>query len=123
MTGYAAASTSSKRSATTRAVNSQKLEKTLISQPEPDVDLLDALPILAGVNIADAPEGLQRRLYDALRLKIGYDRPDQARFRLTLTDDTVDALTLATTGTAAPEPESCAHATATPPGAHSLVDR
>jgi DNA invertase Pin-like site-specific DNA recombinase len=98
-----------------------ELEKTLTSQPEPDLVLLDALPILAGVNITDAPERLQRKLYDALQLKIDYDRPDQARFRLTLTDDTVDALTRATTGTATPEPETRAHATATPPGAHSLV--
>jgi site-specific DNA recombinase len=96
-----------------------ELEKTLTSQPEPDLDLLDALPILVGVTITDAPERLQRKLYDALQLKIDYDRPDQARFRLTLTDDTVNALTLATTGTVAPEPATRAHATATPPGAPS----
>jgi len=93
-----------------------ELERTLTSQPEPDVDLLDALPILKNVNITGAPERLQRKLYDALQLQIHYDRPDQARFRLTLTDDTVDALKVATTGSAPREPETRAHATATPPG-------
>src|SRR5262249_51172885 len=84
--------------------------------PEPDVALLDALPILPGINITEAPERIQRKLYDALQLQIHYDRPDHARFRLTLTDDTVNALTQATTG-AVHEPDTRAHATATPPGA------
>jgi len=103
----------------TKTAQLTELEKTLTSQPEPDVDLLDALPILIGVNITEAPERLQRKLYDALQLQVRYDRPDQARFRLTLTDDTVEALTLATTGTAVVGPETRAHATATPPGAHN----
>jgi hypothetical protein len=94
-----------------------ELEKTLASQPEPDVDLLEALPILKSINITEAPERLQRKLYEALQLQIHYDRPDHARFRLTLADDTVDALTRATTGTGVREPESRAHATAAPPGA------
>jgi hypothetical protein len=93
-----------------------ELEKTLTSQPEPDLDLLDALPILAGVNITDAPERLQRKLYDALQLKIQYDRPDQARFRITLTDDTVDALTLAITGTARTRTRNACPCDCHPPG-------
>jgi DNA invertase Pin-like site-specific DNA recombinase len=94
-----------------------ELEKTLTSQPEPDLELLDALPILVGINITEAPERIQRKLYDALQLQIHYDRPDHARFRLTLNDDVVVALAQATTGTAIPELDSRAHATATPPGA------
>jgi len=92
-----------------------ELENTLNSQPEQDIDLLDALPILKTVNITEAPERLQRKLYDALQLQVHYDRPDQARFRLTLTDDTVEALAKATGGSATREPETRAHATATPP--------
>src|SRR5262249_7977721 len=52
-------------------------------------DLLDALPILAGIRITDAPAPIQRKLYDALQLTIRYDRPDHVRFRLVLTDDAV----------------------------------
>ncbi len=98
-----------------------ELEKTLTSQPEPDVELLDQLPILAGINLTEVPERLQRKLYDALQLQIHYDRPDHARFRLTLTDDTVDALTQATTSAGIREPDTRAHATATPPGATSSL--
>lgn len=58
------------------------------------------------MNITEAPERLQRKLYDALQLQIHYDRPDHARFRLTLTDDTVDALTQATTGTREASPRN-----------------
>jgi DNA invertase Pin-like site-specific DNA recombinase len=79
------------------------------SQPDQDPSLLDALPILQGIRITDAPEPLQRKLYDALQLQIHYDRPDQARVRLVLTDDTARAVTgLATAG---------AHQDRTPPGA------
>jgi site-specific DNA recombinase len=86
------------------------------------VDLLDALPILADVNITEAPEALQRKLYDALQLTIHYDRPDQARIRLVLTDDTIDALT-ASAGTGNAELTTCAHEMATPPGAPTAWTR
>jgi hypothetical protein len=81
---------------------------TAAAEPEQAVDLLDALPILEQVSITNAPEALQRKLYDALQLTIHYDRPDQARFRLVLTDDTVR--TLATAGdTVADMPAPRAH--------------
>ena len=82
---------------------------------------VDALPILKNVNITEAPERLQRKLYDALQLQVRYDRPDQARFRPTLTDDTVEALAKVTGGSATREPETRVHATATPPGAPDQV--
>jgi hypothetical protein len=65
-------------------------------KPRRDAELLDAVPILAGINISQAPEPIQRKLYDALQLQIRYDRPDQARFRLVLTDDAVQALAAST---------------------------
>jgi len=81
---------------------------------------VDALPILKNVNITEAPERLQRKLYDALQLQVRY-RPDQARFRPTLTDDTVEALAKVTGGSATREPETRVHATATPPRAPDQV--
>ncbi len=48
--------------------------------------------MLEDLDITEAPEEIQRRLYDALRLQIFYDRPRRARFRLVLTDDTIDAI-------------------------------
>jgi len=92
------------------------LETTAVVEPEQALDLLDALPILETVNITGAPEPLQRKLYDALQLTIHYDRPDQARFRLVLTDDTINALA-ASAGTGAAEPTTRAHEQGTPPGA------
>jgi DNA invertase Pin-like site-specific DNA recombinase len=87
--------------------------------PEPgqDESLLDALPILADINITKAPEQLQRRLYDILQLQIHYTRPDQARFRIVLTDDNTEALTSATADDAAPDPLSTAQSVGTWPGA------
>ncbi len=64
----------------------------IAAEQEQQVDLLDALPILEHVDITEAPERIQRMLYDALQLTVHYDRPDQARFRLVLTDHTVEAL-------------------------------
>jgi hypothetical protein len=83
------------------------------AQPEPDLDLLDTIPLLDQINITEASERIQRKLYDALQLQIHYQRPDQARFRITLTDDTADMLT----AVVGEEPNACAHSTATPPGA------
>jgi DNA invertase Pin-like site-specific DNA recombinase len=95
---------------------------TAAAKQDQAVDLLDALPILETVNITEAPEALQRKLYDALQLTIHYDRPDQARFRLVLTDDTVNALA-ASTGTAMAEPTTRAHEPATLPGARHRTGR
>jgi hypothetical protein len=80
------------------------------------VDLLDALPILKHVNITEAPERIQRKLYDALQLTIHYNRPDQARFRLVLTDDTINALAASASSA---EPTTRAQEPGTPPGAPS----
>jgi DNA invertase Pin-like site-specific DNA recombinase len=94
------------------------LDTTTAAEPEQAVDLLNALPILEGVDITEAPEAVQRKLYDALQLTIHYDRPHQARVRLVLTDDTVDAL-VAAGDTATEPPKSRVHGHSTPPGAHS----
>jgi hypothetical protein len=94
------------------------LENTAKAEPAQDVDLLDGLPILDDIAITQAPEAIQRKLYDAFQLQIHYDRPDQARFRLVLTDDTADALTAATTGgTVTDLATARAHKDRTPPGA------
>ncbi|GAA1814995.1 recombinase family protein [Planosporangium flavigriseum] len=95
----------------------EALEAASHVEPEQDIKLLDGLPLLPHLNITEAPERTQRKLYDALQLQIHYDRPDQARFRIALTDDTVEMLTEAITGTPANEPQPDAHLTAAPPGA------
>jgi DNA invertase Pin-like site-specific DNA recombinase len=106
------------------------LEHAKKTQPTQDVDLLDALPILEGITITQAPEPIQRKLFDALQLQIHFDRPDQARFRLVLTDDIVDALANTTVGgvdtdqatthgTVTHLPTPRAHGNQTPPGAHN----
>jgi DNA invertase Pin-like site-specific DNA recombinase len=95
----------------TKTAELHALEQAAKQQPAQDIDLLDALPILEHINITEAPERIQRKLYDALQLQVHFDRPDRARFRLVLTDDTVESLAAAT------EPAIDAHSTATPPGA------
>jgi hypothetical protein len=74
-------------------------------EPAQDETLLDALPILRDINITKAPEQLQRT------------RPDQARFRIVLTDDNTEALTAATADDAVPDPVSDAQSIGTWPGA------
>jgi len=96
------------------------LETTAKAEPAQHVDLLDGLPVLDDVAITQAPEAIQRKLHDAFQLQIHYDRPDQARFRLVLTDDTADALAAATTGgTVTDLATARAHTNRTPPGAQS----
>jgi len=106
---------------TDKAAQLHDLDSVARSQPDPDVSLLDALPILEHINITEAPERAQRKLYDALQLQIHYDRPDQARFRLVLTDDTIDGLAAATGGTAARLPANGAHENRTPPRARTCA--
>jgi len=78
---------------TNRLSQLHDLEQAPTTQREQAVDLLDALPVLPKLDITQAPERIQRKLYDALQLQIHYDRPDnQARFRLVLTDDTIETL-------------------------------
>jgi DNA invertase Pin-like site-specific DNA recombinase len=79
-----------------KAARLVELEAAAKAEPRRDVELLDAVPILAGINVTQAPEPIQRKLYDALQLQIHYDRPGRARFRLVLTDDAVEALTAGT---------------------------
>jgi hypothetical protein len=69
-----------------------EMEQARPAERDQAEDLLDALPILEQVTITQAPEEVQRKLYDALQLQIHYERPDHARFRLVLTDDTVEAV-------------------------------
>jgi site-specific DNA recombinase len=84
---------------TLEAVRSDKisqldeLEMATSTEPYQDESLLDTLPILGHVDITKAPERIQRKLYDAFQLQIHYERPDQARFRLVLTDDNIEAFT------------------------------
>lgn len=93
------------------------LDSTTRTAPEQAAELLDALPILEDLDITEAPERVQRKLYDALQLTIHYDRPDQARFRLVLTDDTAEALAATSGGTVTDLPTTRAHGDRTPPGA------
>jgi hypothetical protein len=97
------------------------LEHHVDDEPGGEPALLDALPILEHLNITTAPERIQRRLYDALHLQIHYDRPDQARIRLVLTDDTADALTAAAPGTFVALPTDGAHQNRTPPEARTCA--
>jgi hypothetical protein len=123
-TGSAAASTLSKPNALTRPLSSQNWRRFWPASPNPTSTCSTRYRFLKTVNITEAPERLQRKLYEALQLQIHYDRPDHARFRLTVTDDTVDivdALTRATTGTGVRQPETRAHATAAPPGAPPAI--
>ena len=56
-------------------------------------DLLDQLPQLQ-LHLAQAPEALQRALYDAFNLKIIYNQErHQATLNATITADTIDSLT------------------------------
>lgn len=72
--------------------------------------------MLKGLNITDAPERIQRKLYDALRLEVHYERPEHARIKITLTDHGANALAaLHADGTAHPH----AHEARTPPGART----
>jgi hypothetical protein len=95
-------------------------DETTTAEADQDVDLLDALPILEHVNITEAPERIQRKLYDALQLTIHYDRPDQARFRLVLTDHTVENLA-AGTGSATDVTAPGAPTQRTPPRARTCA--
>jgi site-specific DNA recombinase len=92
------------------------LEKERARIPAQDLELLDGLPIVRSLNITDAPEAIQRRLYDALQLDIRVDRTDEgdhARIRLALNDDTVTMLR----EVAGQEIDTRAHGTGSLPGA------
>ncbi|MGC9671425.1 hypothetical protein ACNTMW_33380 [Planosporangium sp. 12N6] len=97
------------------------LEAARDTEPQQDVDLLNALPLLPRIKITEAPERIQRKLYDALLLKIHYDRLDQARFRIVLTDDTANLLNHAVDGVE--EPTIRAHDASTPPGNLFVLSR
>ena len=63
---------------------------------EPDPALLDQLPVGA-LDLQQLPDALSRRLFDALRLEICYDRAaHRATCRITLTGRTVQATAMAT---------------------------
>lgn len=100
----------------TKATELDALEAVRDSEPTQDFNLIDAVPLLADIAITRAPKRIQRKLYDALQLRIQYDRPDQARFRLRLIDDSARLLAKAVGA----EPGTRAHSTATPPGAPHL---
>jgi hypothetical protein len=89
-----------------------ELEKTLTAQPTHDVELLDAVPLLKGLDITTAPEPIQRKRYDALRLEVHYQRPDHAHIKITLTEPGVHALAALQPADA----ETRAYAPRTPPG-------
>ena len=58
----------------------------------PNPDLLGRLPVTS-VDLDRIPDELSRRLFEALRLQIHYDGvTNEARCRVTLTGDTIDAV-------------------------------
>ncbi len=62
------------------------------AQDAPNPDLLSRLPITA-IDLAGMPDAFSRRLFEALRLEIHYDRrTNLATCRVTLTGETVEAL-------------------------------
>ncbi len=62
------------------------------AQDAPNPDLLSRLPVGA-IDLAGMPDALSRRLFEALRLEIHYDRATNlATCRVTLTGETVEAL-------------------------------
>ncbi|MDT0307207.1 recombinase family protein [Streptomyces sp. DSM 44917] len=70
----------------------------------PNPDLLNRLPVTP-VDLAVLPDDLSRRLFEVLRLEIHYDgKTNQALCRITLTADTIEAVSRTTreTATAAP---------------------
>jgi len=96
----------------------EELEKTLNTQPTHDVELLDAVPLLEGLNITAAPERIQRKLYDALRLEVHHQRPDHAHIKITLTEHGTEALTALKPVT---DTDTRAHEERTPPKARTCA--
>ncbi|HKS99346.1 MAG TPA: hypothetical protein VJT31_07435 [Rugosimonospora sp.] len=97
-----------------KAAQIQALEKERESTSAQDVELLDALPIIRDLNITDAPEAIQRRLYDAFQFDIRVDRTgdgDHAGIRLALNDETVGMLR----AVAGEKIDTRAHRTGSPP--------
>ena len=76
---------------TQRAETAAKLAQLHASQPQTPTRnpaLLDAMPHLHH-DLADMPADLQRKLYDALNLRVTIPNPNQAHITLTLTPDTL----------------------------------
>jgi site-specific DNA recombinase len=66
-----------------------------------DASLLDRLPQLSK-HLSEAPEQLQRDLYDALRLQVVYShRRKEAHLKVTITDESAETVTAATRSQAA----------------------
>ncbi len=67
-----------------------ELEQHVHEQPNPD--LLNVLPV-GTCDLADLPEAITRRLFEALRLEVHYDKQSNtAVCRITLTGETIPAV-------------------------------
>jgi hypothetical protein len=74
----------------------ERLAAVVRSEPEPDVDLIDALPRV-GVGLASAPDEIQRAVYDAYGLEIHYHHQRrEVTLRATVTQRTLGAVHAAT---------------------------
>jgi hypothetical protein len=69
-----------------------KLEILDVEAPPQAIELLDELPVI-DLEPGSVPETSLRRLFEALRLQVRYDKLDNhAQCRVTLSDDGVDAV-------------------------------
>ena len=81
---------------------------------QPNPDMLDTLPV-GPCDIAALPEPLARRLFEALRLEIHYHKADHtARYRITLTADTLGIAQQIATSAVAHQPAADAEDQETP---------
>ena len=75
------------------------IERDDPSRPQ-DASLLDGLPVVDPVDLlTEAPDDDVRRLFDAFRLELVYDKPArEVTIRVTVSDTTVDAIRLGADG-------------------------
>ena len=83
-----------------RDAQAQQAQLNADSQPAgADTSQLAELPQLP-VRLAELPENLQRRLYDAFQLQVRYNKPrHEVMLRVTVREDTVQTLTAAVAST------------------------
>ncbi len=92
----------------------EHLRSVEVERPSPD--LIDMLPI-GSCDLDALPDELSRRLFEALRLEIYYNRHDhRARFRVTLTGETVGIAQQASSAVIVPEQQKPAAPDGSPVG-------
>ncbi len=80
------------RRAAQEALDELDAQDATVAAATPDLGLLGRVP-LGRLDVADLPQATARRLLDALRLRIRYDRAaNQAQAQITLDVETADAL-------------------------------